>query len=164
MVVMEAEHYTSRRQDVTTGDQWNAVSVSSASGGVSMQVGPDSTTQYHTTQADAQANAARIDYLVSFATPGTWSFWIRGASTTRAGYASDSVHGGIDNVASALYFDFPENGTYAWVKKTITVSTAGVHTIQLFMREDGFFADKIVLSTSSSYTPSGLGPAESARL
>jgi hypothetical protein len=31
------------------------------------------------------------------------------------------------------------------------------------MREDGFFADKIVLTTSSSFTPTNLGPAESLR-
>ena len=37
------------------------------------------------------------------------------------------------------------------------------HTIQLSMREDGFLADKIVLTTSASYTPTNLGPAESSR-
>jgi hypothetical protein len=163
MVVMEAEHFSGRRQDLTTADQWSAVAVASASGGTAMQVGPDSTTQIHTTQADVETNAARMDYPVNFTTTGTWSFWIRGASTTSAGYASDSVHGGIDNTASALNFDFVEDGSYTWIKKTITVASAGSHTIQVYMREDGFYADKIVLTTSASYTPTNLGPAESAR-
>jgi len=32
------------------------------------------------------------------------------------------------------------------------------------MREDGFIADKIILSNSQGYTPSGITQAESPRL
>jgi hypothetical protein len=45
----------------------------------------------------------------------------------------------------------------------INVATAGLHTVNVWMREDGFVLDKIVLSTSSNYAPSGNGPAESPR-
>ena len=62
----------------------------------------------------------------------------------------------------------------AWVWKsqtldgmapTLVISTAGLHTIHLWMREDGMRADKILLRTSSSSTaPSGTGPSESSRI
>ena len=41
---------------------------------------------------------------------------------------------------------------------------AGVHVFNVWMREDGFVLDKIILTTSVSYTPSGAGPAESPRV
>ena len=46
---------------------------------------------------------------------------------------------------------------------TINVSTPGIHTVNIWMREDGFVLDKLVLTDSWSYTPTGEGPAESIR-
>jgi hypothetical protein len=44
----------------------------------------------------------------------------------------------------------------------LTVPTAGLHIFNLWMREDGFAVDKVVLTpTNSIYTPTGTGPAES---
>ncbi len=163
LVVMEAENYDALFTDQTTNDNWNPVSVSSASGGACMQVGPDSSNQYHTSKSDVEANAARMSYEVTFTTTGTYRIWIRGASTTSQGYASDSCHAGIDGVAQALYLDYPNNGSYQWVAGTISVSSPGVHTINVFMREDGFTADKILLTTDTNYTPIGIGQPESPR-
>lgn len=46
---------------------------------------------------------------------------------------------------------------------TINVSTPGEHTLNVWMREDGTMLDKVVLTTSNSYTPSGAGPPPSPR-
>jgi hypothetical protein len=46
----------------------------------------------------------------------------------------------------------------------LVVTNAGEHTITLFMREDGFLADKILLTRDAAFTPTGQGPAESARV
>ncbi len=46
---------------------------------------------------------------------------------------------------------------------TIVVSTPGIHTINVWMREDGFRLDKIVLTTNANATYSGAGPAESPK-
>lgn len=46
---------------------------------------------------------------------------------------------------------------------TINVATTGVHTVNLWMREDGTIVDKVVITSSSTYTPTGTGPAESNR-
>jgi len=46
------------------------------------------------------------------------------------------------------------------VVATINVTTTGVHTLNVWMREDGFIFDKLVVSTNVSYIPTGTGPAE----
>ena len=45
----------------------------------------------------------------------------------------------------------------------VNVATTGVHTVNLWMREDGFVADKLVVTTNANFTPTGNGPAESSR-
>ena len=49
------------------------------------------------------------------------------------------------------------------VVATINVTTPGVHTINVWMREDGMIFDKLVLTTNSGYIPTGTGPVESTR-
>lgn len=46
---------------------------------------------------------------------------------------------------------------------TVNVATTGVHVVDVWMREDGFIIDKLVITTDPSFAPTGLGPAESAR-
>jgi hypothetical protein len=46
---------------------------------------------------------------------------------------------------------------------TFNVATSGVHTVNVWMREDGFKIDKLVITTNASYVPSGAGPAEGPR-
>jgi hypothetical protein len=69
-------------------------------------------------------------------------------------------------------FNKPEFGKYAWenlhnidgkpsVAACIDVKSAGVHTLNVWMRAAGMRLDKIVLTTSSTYVPEGNGPAES---
>lgn len=53
-----------------------------------------------------------------------------------------------------------DNGTPA----RIEVLVLGQHTLNIWMREDGFIADKIVVTSSASYTPTGTGPAESPQV
>ncbi|MCP4408570.1 MAG: hypothetical protein GY807_12555, partial [Gammaproteobacteria bacterium] len=43
------------------------------------------------------------------------------------------------------------------------IPSVGVHTINVWMREDGTVFDKLVLTTNAGFTPSGNGPAESPR-
>jgi len=49
------------------------------------------------------------------------------------------------------------------VAATIRVGSPGLHRTDLWMREDGFVVDKIVLTTNSGDTPTGTGRAESLR-
>jgi hypothetical protein len=49
------------------------------------------------------------------------------------------------------------------VSATINVTSAGIHTLNVWMREDGMVVDKVVLSTNTNYVPSGTGPAQSPK-
>lgn len=49
------------------------------------------------------------------------------------------------------------------VPATVNVATTGVHVVNVWMREDGFVFDKLLLTTNSSVVPSGSGPLESPR-
>jgi hypothetical protein len=75
-------------------------------------------------------------------------------------------------VASAEKIQFGSSGTTSWTwigtnrsggRATINVGSTGAHTVNVWMREDGVSIDKIVLTKSSSYVPSGAGPAQSSR-
>jgi hypothetical protein len=62
------------------------------------------------------------------------------------------------------------NGTWRWSVRTrennrikVYLQTTGVHTLSLWMREDGFRVDKIVITQSGNYEPSSTGPAERHR-
>ena len=60
--------------------------------------------------------------------------------------------------------------SWLWTKNTmdsavavLNIGSTGTHTINIWMREDGVQVDKLLLTVSSSYAPSGLGPPESPR-
>lgn len=114
----------------------------------------------------------RLDYSVRFSTPGTYKVWIRGDAA--GGDADDSVHIGLDGVQVATSKDISmERATsFLWTTKrmnttapaTLVIPAAGVYTINLWMREDGAYVDRILLTTNQAYVPTGTGPAVSDRL
>ena len=81
----------------------------------------------------------------------------------------DSVHVGLDGQAVATSDRLSSFGKdWTWsrstmdgVVATITVLSPGIHTLNVWMREDGFVMDRVLLTPSASYTPNGTGPAES---
>jgi hypothetical protein len=114
-----------------------------------------------------------VDYKITFKSAGTNYIWLRGGDAFGTGNG-DSVHAGLDGAspASATRIDGAPSFTIAtgwnWVgniqgdtRAYVVVPTAGDHTFSLWMREDGFTVDKIILTTDASYTPTGTGPAES---
>jgi lysophospholipase L1-like esterase len=108
-------------------------------------------------------------YNVQFPGPGTYYLWIRGSADSGG---DDSIHAGLDGVGPDTARKISGFNSTLWVWKqnmvggipaTLTVPSAGLHTVHLWMREDGLRIDKILLRTSSSTTPpSGAGPSESS--
>jgi hypothetical protein len=113
-------------------------------------------------------SSPRLDFRVNFTRTGTHYVWVRGIG---ANGNDDSVHVGLNGAANTTADRITGFGTgWTWTKSTmdgpvatLNVTSTGVHTVNLWMREDGTVVDKIVLTTSSSYTPSGNGPVESTR-
>ncbi|MHC4561075.1 MAG: LamG-like jellyroll fold domain-containing protein, partial [Planctomycetota bacterium] len=162
IVSMEAEHYTINNPQ--GGHQWTFVT---SPGGYSdegaMEATPDSDTNQDT---DYAANSPRLDFLVNFVKTGTHYVWVRGYGKDGA---AASCHAGLDGQEISTCDRLNNFGPiYMWHKGTLdgpdasfNVSTAGIHTFNIWMREDGFVIDKIVLTSNISYAPVGTGPAES---
>jgi len=109
----------------------------------------------------------RMDYTVKFAKAGKYRVWVRGWGR---GESDNSCHVGLDGkeVDSADRIgEFPAE-EWAWLNDThdgepavLEVKEAGVRTLNVWMREDGFIVDKILLTLKEDYKPADKGPAES---
>ncbi len=164
---IEAENYHGNIAPVSGTPKWDRVTTASQSGAGSMKANPNSGVSNDTTYTSA---SPRLDYKIKFVKTGTHYIWIRAIGATTA---DDSVHAGLNG--QALTTSDKITGfaaSWAWSKTTVdgsavatvNVAAAGEHTLNLWMREDGIVIDKIVVTTSSTYTPSGTGPAESAQV
>ncbi|MEM6394652.1 MAG: hypothetical protein AAF797_17945, partial [Planctomycetota bacterium] len=171
LVVIEAENFAKREAGVN-GDRWIELQTTDTSGGGALVVTPDTGDNYNT-GADTAGNAAHLQYQINFTQTGTHHVWLRGqdyGSTTGQG---DSVHVGLNGSAvnSADRITGFNAGSWSWSESTmdgptatLNITTPGLHTLDVWMREDGFALDKILLTTSNSYSPgSGQGPAQSAQ-
>ncbi|WP_158969536.1 hypothetical protein [Paraglaciecola sp. L3A3] len=117
---------------------------------------------------------AVLSYPVYFTQPGRYYIWGRAFST---GPEDNGFHFGLDGIwqESSQRLQFCQ-GKHMWTwssqqrvdsnhcgtPKTlwIDVAEAGQHNLMMSMREDGSELDKIILTLDESFTPNGLGPAE----
>ena len=169
VVSMEAEHY---QGSVVSADGHEWLSAGGTYGGYS---GTDALAAEPNNGARVDnfvGNSPRLDYTVNFTQAGTYYVWVRGMGPTGN---DDSLHVGLDGAAqssSDRIAGFPNSTTWAWRAitmdgpvATINVASAGVHTVNVWMREDGFVFDKLVLTPDATFNPSalngGLGPDES---
>ena len=163
LVSIEAEHHDA---NVPNGGQsFVASSQAGASGSGALTASPNSDVIRNTGYA---ASSPRLEYRVNFVKTGTHYIWARGIGPTAA---DDSFHAGVDGAELASSDRITGFGTgWTWSRDTmdgpvatVTVATTGVHVVDVWMREDGFIIDKLVITTDSALAPTGLGPAESAR-
>ena len=129
-----------------------------------MLAGPEQSIAYKS--SFAPSSSPRMDYTVDFVTTGTHYVWLRGWG---ANGGADSCHVGLNNaqVTTATSIGWDNDEQWSWENEcwytgssaaaTITIPSTGVHTINVWMREDGFILDKIILTTNSSYNPLGTG-------
>jgi hypothetical protein len=98
-------------------------------------------------------------YRVGFPAAGTYQLWLRMYGISNG----NTLHAGIDGAATAQNVTV-QTGAWRWVKVAVSVPSAGEHTVHAWMREDGVSLDRLLLTTSTSFTPSGSGPAATPRL
>ncbi len=154
-VVMEAEHF-----DLNVGQgsrDWVDDFTSGYVGNSAMQSVPNS---FHKVTSNIASSSPRMDYEVEFATPVTLNVWLRGLGLSGS---RDSIWVGVDGDDSTALLISATRNNWGWETAAgqLTVP-AGVHTINIWMREDGTIVDRLLL-TPLSTVPSGDGPAESAR-
>ena len=154
-VVIEAENYDS--VVALDGMDWTPYTSGSYVGASAMQATPDT----GKSRTGGNSNTPRMDYQVEYAQATDVYVWIRGLGPSSA---SNSIYVGIDGDDTDLrQVSLSSNSTYSWKKNSTTITVpAGVHTVNVRMREDGSVVDRIILKPSLT-TPSGDGPPESPR-
>ena len=154
-VVMEAEHFD---LNVSQGGRdWVADFTPGYVGDSAMQSLPNS---FLKVSSDIAANSPRMDYEVEFTAPVELSVWVRGLGLSSS---QDSVWVGVDGDNSALLLISLTRDDWGWETSTEQLKVlAGVHTINVWMREDGAIVDRLLLTPLAS-VPSADGPAESPR-
>ncbi|MFQ6048327.1 MAG: DUF1565 domain-containing protein, partial [Phycisphaerae bacterium] len=167
LVVIEAEHYYDRLAGLS--DSWSLQVGDGSVGDGYMSAGPDDGDNINAPQIES--SSPRLSYPVHFAQTGTYYLWVRGWGPDGAG---DSIHYGLDGVSISADFDtaavVERVGAFAWRsntgdggRPTIQIASAGLHSVDIWMREDGVRLDRLVLTTDGGYSPAGIGPDESSR-
>ena len=163
LIVIEAESYQNK---VDKDAKWVLVKEPAGfSGAGAMQAQPDQ--DANNNGEDFADISPRLDYKVKFAKAGKYRVWVRGYGKTDS---DNSCHIGLDGKAvdsSDRIGDFPTE-EWAWYNDThdtepavIEIKEPGTRTLNLIMREDGFVADKILLTRDDKHYPKEKGPAES---
>jgi hypothetical protein len=162
-VVMEAEHFASKTPR-NAHDWLLRTSITGYAGTGYMESSPNSAT---TRDTNYLTNSPELIYNVQVTNTGTYYVWVRGSATSGN---DDSIHVGLDGAGPASADRLTTiPSSWGWTRNTmdgspatLNIATAGLHTIHIWMREDGSRLDRILLRKSSSSTaPSGSGPAES---
>jgi len=139
------------------------------SGGFAMQSTPTTLAGGAGVNEGYAENSPHLDYLIEFTHTGTHYVWVLAYGMDGN---SDSLHSGLDGEEIATADRIGGiNLNYHWTNTAyqdperimFDVPTTGLHTLNIYMREDGSVVDKIVLTTNPDYTPTDMGPAESMR-
>jgi len=166
IVSVEAEHYDDKAPG-QNGTGWEEVNTKDGfTGETGMEVFNEGTNT--TTYVE---ESARLDYEINFVKTGTHYVWILAWGPDGS---SDSCHAGLDGIGVETLDKMSGwNGDYEWNSQCMDgdppphfeITSPGVHTFNVWMREDNLVVDKIVLTTDPDFTLSGTepGPPESVR-
>jgi hypothetical protein len=103
-------------------------------------------------------SSPRLDYRVNFPAAGSYFVWVRGHGP---GGGSNSVHVGLNGnaVASAENIQLSTEAGYSWSSGVhqVTVNAAGVHTLNLWMRESGAYVDRLLVTPRTLTDPDRIG-------
>lgn len=168
LVVAEAEHFFSKADGsgpVAEGIVWTEMSGEGAVGDSYMQVLPD---WGRGIDVQIETYSPRLSYLIDFSTPGEYYLWLKGMAGDSG---ADSVHFGLDGQAVSsdrwTSASLLVSGVFTWRSKrgdstrpALTVGSDGLHTLDIWMREDGAKIDRVLMTTDKDYSPSS--PSESS--
>jgi hypothetical protein len=115
------------------------------------------------TAPDQPAFVPQLEYQVVFTHAGTNWLWGRGAAMDTA---ADSCYFSLDGDLVAgpperRIAGFRSEWTWSRSATPLDVPSAGLHKVTIWMREDGMYLDKLLLTTNEFYRPDDLGPVES---
>ena len=140
---------------------WTRTDDATASGRVALQARP---VRVVNRDHDFVDRSPRLDFKVNFKKTGTHYIWVYGKAVAGDVGTTDSVHIGLNGkaVGSAKRIS-GFSSTWSWHKGTmdgsrarLKVTSKGVHTVNVWMREDGFTLDRVVLTTDKTFDPNTL--------
>ena len=165
LLVIEAEAF--QDQATANGQQWVLnQDVKGYAGDGAVVAIPDQGRVY---EGRDIGESPELTYLADFKEAGIYYVWIRVWSS---GGRSNSVHFGLNG-------DLPSTGDrievsrfreWTWTRAIrgrrgearVVVEEPGMHSLHLWMREDGLLVDRILLTRDPDYSPEGVGPRQSA--
>ena len=166
IVSVEAEHFDANVE--VGGHKWEETGPTGGFTGVLGMHAPNGRGGHSSNYA---ANSERLEYEINFVKTGPHYVWILawGADGT-----DDSCHAGLDGEETPLSDRMSGwNNDYEWNNgrmdlpepSQIEITSTGLHTLNIWVREDGLIIDKIVLTTNPDFTLTSNeeGPAESYR-
>ncbi len=121
-----------------------------------MQALPDSGS---TIDSNITTTSPELQYQVNFATPGDYYIWVYGAGPNTSG---DSLHIGLNGTvqSTSSQIDLDDTDTVRWsntrtngTQAILSGVSAGVNLINVYMREDGVWFSKILLTTDPNFVP-----------
>ena len=161
-VIIEAENYSQAIAGTgnASGSSWQTYVDATTSDGSAIRAVPNTGVW-----TGLNLNGPRLDYHINFSTTGTYQVYVRSSAP---GANDDSYHAGLNGIAltNTSGFGMDINGSWDWASDAnggipveLVISSTGMHTFNLWMREDGVQIDKIVLTQLNG--PTGTGPVES---
>jgi len=146
----------------TFGWRWEFQSVNNnkkfPDNALALQALPNTGTSYQTTYV---TDSPRMDYQVDFDQAGTYYVHVRGNANHEVNGQNDdnSIHVGLNGSGGTAdkmrywYWEFEwKRDTDDGPVATLNVPSPGVHTLNVWMYEDGFIFDKIVLTQDANYS------------
>ena len=101
-----------------------------------------------------------LEYKIMFTRPGTYYVWLRAWAKDDN---SNSVHLGLDgdDISTLRDFDIDRHRQWTWSRDLISqrgyarfdVRSPGIHTLNLWMREDGVYIDRIIVTQNRYLIP-----------
>ncbi len=128
--------------------------------------------------SNIESTSPRLNYRINFPAAGEYVIWVRGKGVPGAVPTSDSLHVGLNGVVQGSSDRVTSFGAdWTWSSDTMDISgngvearfnvpSVGVHTVNLYMREDGLAVDRFFISASASGLrpmPDSPGPRASER-
>lgn len=170
-VILEAEEYIRQVPPVTptlSHPEWlSQTEITGYVGSGYMTASPDVGLEITTpltsplTQGGLRGVSPKLSYTINFSQTGTYHVWLRGYAQDKA---SDSVYVALDDEVATIMTGFTPL-TWTWASQTelgnpmtVEVKEAGLHTFNVWVREDGFRLDRMVLTLDGAYHPTGRGP------
>jgi hypothetical protein len=153
IVFLETERYDNHLP--RSSRAWMPDTTSGYSGTSGMRVSPNTAVDNQFPTGSFASTAPRLDYQVQFTKTGTHYVWVKMIGPNGN---DNRVHVGLDGAAVNAADNISlTTGAWTWrgggTVANISITTTGVHTINLFAGEDGVKVDAILITSSNSFVP-----------